>query len=24
MDTYREMELLNHLYDTGQARWKIW
>ncbi|TRU85443.1 MAG: glucose-1-phosphate cytidylyltransferase [Microcystis novacekii Mn_MB_F_20050700_S1] len=24
MDTYREMEMLNHLYDTGQARWKIW
>jgi glucose-1-phosphate cytidylyltransferase len=24
MDTYREMEVLNHLYDTGQARWKIW
>ncbi len=24
MDTYREMEMLNHLDDTGQARWKIW
>jgi glucose-1-phosphate cytidylyltransferase len=24
MDTYRELELLNSLYDSGQARWKVW
>ncbi|NEO27717.1 MAG: glucose-1-phosphate cytidylyltransferase [Kamptonema sp. SIO4C4] len=24
MDTYRELELLNHLYRTNQAKWKIW
>ncbi len=24
MDTYRDMEYLNRLWDEGQARWKIW
>jgi glucose-1-phosphate cytidylyltransferase len=24
MDTYRELELLNGLYNAGQARWKVW
>jgi glucose-1-phosphate cytidylyltransferase len=24
MDTYRELELLNNLYNSGQARWKVW
>jgi glucose-1-phosphate cytidylyltransferase len=24
MDTYRELELLNNLYNAGQARWKVW
>ena len=24
MDTYRELELLNDLYQSGQARWKVW
>jgi len=24
MDTYREMELLNEMWRTGQAPWKIW
>ncbi|ACK67305.1 glucose-1-phosphate cytidylyltransferase [Rippkaea orientalis PCC 8801] len=24
MDTYREMELLKNLYESGQARWKVW
>jgi len=24
MDTYREYEYLNQLWNTGQARWKVW
>jgi glucose-1-phosphate cytidylyltransferase len=24
MDTYREQELLNRLWETGQAPWKVW
>jgi glucose-1-phosphate cytidylyltransferase len=24
MDTYREYELLNRLWDTGKAPWKSW
>jgi glucose-1-phosphate cytidylyltransferase len=24
MDTLRDMEYLNRLWDNGQARWKIW
>jgi glucose-1-phosphate cytidylyltransferase len=24
MDTYREYELLNQLWDTGNAAWKVW
>ncbi|AGY58149.1 glucose-1-phosphate cytidylyltransferase [Gloeobacter kilaueensis] len=24
MDTYRELELLNHLYSTGEVPWKVW
>lgn len=24
MDTYRELELLNHLYQSNQALWKVW
>ena len=24
MDTYREMELLNNLWNSGQAHWKTW
>ncbi len=24
MDTYREFTLLNNLWDTGQAPWKVW
>ena len=24
MDTYREMELLNNLDDSGKAPWKVW
>lgn len=24
MDTYRESQLLNEIWDTGQAPWKIW
>lgn len=24
MDTYRDMEYLNKLWDDGQAKWKIW
>ncbi len=24
MDTYRELELLNHLYQSGEAHWKVW
>lgn len=24
MDTYRELELLNKLYDSGKALWKVW
>lgn len=24
MDTYRELELLNDLYTSGKARWKVW
>jgi glucose-1-phosphate cytidylyltransferase len=24
MDTYRELELLNNLYNSGQAPWKVW
>jgi glucose-1-phosphate cytidylyltransferase len=24
MDTYREYELLNQMWDSGQAAWKIW
>jgi glucose-1-phosphate cytidylyltransferase len=24
MDTYRELELLNNLYDSGKALWKVW
>jgi glucose-1-phosphate cytidylyltransferase len=24
MDTYRELELLNNLYKSGQALWKVW
>ena len=24
MDTYREMSILNEMWDTGQAPWKVW
>jgi glucose-1-phosphate cytidylyltransferase len=24
MDTYRELELLTKLYNSGQAKWKVW
>jgi glucose-1-phosphate cytidylyltransferase len=24
MDTYREYEMLNQMWDAGQAPWKIW
>lgn len=24
MDTYRELELLNELYQSGDAKWKVW
>jgi glucose-1-phosphate cytidylyltransferase len=24
MDTYRELELLQNLYNSGQAAWKVW
>ena len=24
MDTYREMQLLNHMWDTGNAPWRVW
>jgi len=24
MDTYREYEMLNQMWDTGNASWKIW
>ena len=24
MDTYRELELLNTLYNSGKAQWKVW
>jgi len=24
MDTFRDMEYLNKLWDDGQAKWKIW
>lgn len=24
MDTYREYEMLNQMWDSGQAKWKIW
>ncbi|MFP5271825.1 glucose-1-phosphate cytidylyltransferase [Coleofasciculus sp.] len=24
MDTYREMELLNNLYNSGKALWRVW
>ncbi len=24
MDTYREYEALNKMWDSGQAPWKIW
>jgi len=24
MDTYREHEMLNQLWDAGHAPWKIW
>jgi glucose-1-phosphate cytidylyltransferase len=24
MDTYREYEILNYLWDSGQAPWKVW
>lgn len=24
MDTYRELELLNKMYDSGKALWKVW
>jgi glucose-1-phosphate cytidylyltransferase len=24
MDTYRELELLNSLYNSGKAHWKVW
>ncbi len=24
MDTYRELELLNKLYSSGNAKWKVW
>ena len=24
MDTYRELELLNNLYKSGKAQWKVW
>ena len=24
MDTYRELELLNNLYQSGKAQWKVW
>ena len=24
MDTYREQQLLDHLYQSGQAPWKVW
>jgi len=24
MDTYREYEILNKMWDSGEAVWKIW
>jgi glucose-1-phosphate cytidylyltransferase len=24
MDTYREVEILNNLWDTNQAPWRVW
>lgn len=24
MDTYRELELLNQMYDSGRAEWQVW
>ena len=24
MDTYREYEMLNQMWDSGQAVWKVW
>jgi glucose-1-phosphate cytidylyltransferase len=24
MDTYRELELLNNLYNSDRALWKVW
>jgi hypothetical protein len=24
MDTYREMSMLNEMWDAGQAPWKVW
>jgi len=24
MDTLRDVDYLNYLWDSGQARWKIW
>jgi hypothetical protein len=24
MDTYREYQELNHLWDSGQAPWRTW
>ena len=24
MDTYREYQMLNELWDSGQAPWKVW
>jgi glucose-1-phosphate cytidylyltransferase len=24
MDTYREYEILNQMWDSGQAAWKVW
>jgi glucose-1-phosphate cytidylyltransferase len=24
MDTYREMQLLNHMWESGSAPWKVW
>jgi hypothetical protein len=24
MDTLRDMEYLNKIWDAGQAKWKIW
>ena len=24
MDTYREYEMLNQMWDSGNASWKVW